>query len=101
MMSFWSRSWVSWFWCLRFVGNDNGGWTQYCLRAPAERLVVPVKGQGGCLGAFHCPLLRWLFVLELHHDYTGYGTRHELVAVAERLGLVHYFLHGLMGFRPR
>ena len=74
---------------------------------PAER-----RGRGwrsrrrdrcGSLGAFHCHLLRWPIarLLELHHHYAGYADPgHEPVAVAaERLGLVHYFLHGPYGFR--
>src|SRR5580698_2728616 len=55
----------------------------------------------GSLGAFDCHLLRWstAWLAEFHHHHTGYAdARHEFVAAAaQRLGLVHYVVHGPYG----
>ena len=107
MMSFW----------VTFVGFRGSG--VFVLRWPGThpRRLDPVRSaernwrgwrsrrrdRRGSLGDFHCDLLRWPVagLLELHHHHARYADPgHEPVAVAaQRLELVHYFLHGPYGFR--
>jgi len=105
MMSFWVT-------CTAFIvlmasffvsdGPTLGGWTQY---APLNA-VGSVAGswpRPGCspLDDFHCPVLYWPVVglLELHHHHARSARqRHEPHAsAAQRLGLVHYLVHGPHG----
>ena len=89
-----------------FVGDGPtlGGWTQYAPLSAVGSVAGPGRRLGrSSLGSFDCHLLRWPVArrVELHHHHARPARqRHEPdAAAAERLGVVHYLLHGSDRFR--
>ena len=85
-------------------GPTLGGWTQYAPLSAIGAVGGPGEGLGcGSLGDLDLHFLHWSVagIVELHHHNPRYAHQGHVpdAPSTQRLGLVHYFGHGLDGIR--